>query len=187
MAELVDKLFERHGIAVLGFDVVWAERDPSSGIEALDALAQRRLKQCRLPEAYTKLRPSLDFDARFAASLKGRPVVLGYYFNRRGARGAAPTRCPPPVLPKGTFAGRNIESGAVSRLHRQPAGCTSRTRPRPATSTRWSTSTACRAACRCCSSSTAQYYEALSLAMVRTLLALRAKAGSRVPPVRRPS
>ena len=32
MAELVDKLFQQHGVAVLGFDVVWAEPDPSSGI-----------------------------------------------------------------------------------------------------------------------------------------------------------
>ena len=33
MAELVDKLFERHGVAALGFDVVWAEPDPTSGVE----------------------------------------------------------------------------------------------------------------------------------------------------------
>jgi adenylate cyclase len=32
MAELIDKLFDRYGIEVLGFDVVWAERDTSSGI-----------------------------------------------------------------------------------------------------------------------------------------------------------
>ena len=30
MAELVDKLFDRYGVAVLGFDVVWAERDPQT-------------------------------------------------------------------------------------------------------------------------------------------------------------
>jgi len=39
MAETVTKLFERHGIALLGFDVVFAERDPSSGIETLDSLS----------------------------------------------------------------------------------------------------------------------------------------------------
>src|SRR4029453_353881 len=31
MAELVAKLFERYGVEVLGFDVVWAERDTTSG------------------------------------------------------------------------------------------------------------------------------------------------------------
>jgi len=31
MAVLVEKLFDKYGIAVLGFDVVWAERDQSSG------------------------------------------------------------------------------------------------------------------------------------------------------------
>ena len=36
MAELNDKLFDHYGVAVLGFDVVWAERDPSSGIDVLD-------------------------------------------------------------------------------------------------------------------------------------------------------
>lgn len=40
MAELTEKLFERYGVAVVGFDVVWAERDPSSGIEVLDTLAR---------------------------------------------------------------------------------------------------------------------------------------------------
>ena len=32
MAELMNKLFDKYGLAVLGFDVVWAERDTSSGI-----------------------------------------------------------------------------------------------------------------------------------------------------------
>src|SRR5512147_3281392 len=31
MAELINKLFDRYGVAIVGFDVVWAERDTSSG------------------------------------------------------------------------------------------------------------------------------------------------------------
>jgi len=65
MAELIDKLFVRHGVALVGFDVVWAEHDASSGIDALDRLA-RELPQLR--SAYARLRPGLDFDARFAAA-----------------------------------------------------------------------------------------------------------------------
>ena len=39
-------------------------------------------RRSRFPEARTRsCAPSLDFDARFAASMKDRPVVLGYYFN----------------------------------------------------------------------------------------------------------
>jgi adenylate cyclase len=109
MAELVDKLFERHGVQLAAFDVVWAERDPSSGIGALDRLAQGELKDNpQFQAAYGSLRPSLDFDARFAASLKGRPVVLGYYFNSED-RAVRVNALPKPVLPKGSFAGSNAE------------------------------------------------------------------------------
>jgi len=108
MARLMDKLFDKHGVALVGFDIVWAERDTSSGMEVLDALAQGELKNA--PDfqlAYQPLRARLDFDSLFAASLKGRPVVLGYYFNsdQNAVRANA---IPPPVLPKDTFAGRNI-------------------------------------------------------------------------------
>jgi adenylate cyclase len=108
MAELVDKLFERYGVGVLGFDVVWAERDPSSGIEVLDALANKDLQGSRdFRETYARLRPSLDFDARFAASMKGRPVVLGYYFNSE-QRAVKANALPAPVLPQGAFDGRRV-------------------------------------------------------------------------------
>jgi adenylate cyclase len=109
MAELIDKLFERHGVALAAFDVVWAERDTSSGIDTLDRLAQGELKDVApFQSAYGSLRPSLDFDARFAASLKGRPVVLGYYFNSED-RAVRVNAIPKPVLPKGSFAGRDTE------------------------------------------------------------------------------
>jgi adenylate cyclase len=108
MADLVDKLFERYGVGVLGFDVVWAERDPSSGIEVLDGIARRELKgSVEFQSAYSRLRKDLDFDARFAASMKGRPVVLGYYFNSE-ERAVKANRLPPPVLPRGAFDGRRV-------------------------------------------------------------------------------
>jgi adenylate cyclase len=108
MAELVDKLFDRYGIAVLGFDIVWAERDPSSGMETLDTLARGELKgNAEFQRAYGMARPQLDFDRRFAASMKDRPVVLGYYFNLDEGAVKANT-LPRPVLPKGTFEGRRV-------------------------------------------------------------------------------
>src|SRR6185295_13829888 len=58
--------------------------------------------------AYARVRPSLDFDARFAASLKGRPVILGHYFNSTD-RAVRANSLPPAVLPKGAFAGRDVE------------------------------------------------------------------------------
>jgi adenylate cyclase len=108
MAELINKLFDKQAIAVLGFDVVWAERDTSSGIDMLDFLAQKDLKEVpAFQQAYRDLRARLDNDGLFARALKDRPVVLGYYFN--GESNAVKVNAiPDPVLPKGTFTGRNI-------------------------------------------------------------------------------
>jgi adenylate cyclase len=109
MAGLVERLFERYGVALLAFDVVFAERDASSGIDVVDRLAQRELKDnAAFQAAYARQRPGLDFDARFAASLKGRPVVLANYFNSTDQAVRA-NALPPPVLPKGAFTGRDVE------------------------------------------------------------------------------
>ncbi|MGB5081648.1 MAG: adenylate/guanylate cyclase domain-containing protein [Burkholderiales bacterium] len=108
MADIVNKLFDQHRIAVLGFDIVWAERDTSSGIDTLDSLAQNDLKDLpAFQQAYRGLRSKLDNDGQFAQAIKGRPVVLGYYFNL-GQDAVRVNAIPEPVLPKGTFAGRNI-------------------------------------------------------------------------------
>ncbi|MDH4322810.1 MAG: adenylate/guanylate cyclase domain-containing protein, partial [Betaproteobacteria bacterium] len=78
------------------------------GIRVLDELAQGPLKD--LPpflQSYRALRPTLDNDGRFAQAIKGKPVVLGYYLNsEKDAKRIA--AIPEPVLPKGTFQGRNI-------------------------------------------------------------------------------
>jgi adenylate cyclase len=108
MANLVEKLFAKYEIAIVAFDVVFAEADYSSGIRVLDELAQGRLKDLTpFLASYRDLRPTLDNDGRFAQAIKGKPVVLGYYLNseRNAKRIAA---IPEPVLPKGTFQGRNI-------------------------------------------------------------------------------
>src|SRR3990167_7707734 len=65
MARLVDTLFEDHGIAVLGFDMVFAEADDSSGLRQLQQLADGALAgQPGLAEQIERLRPELDHDAR---------------------------------------------------------------------------------------------------------------------------
>ncbi|TKC87747.1 adenylate/guanylate cyclase domain-containing protein [Trinickia terrae] len=102
MAMLVDRLFAA-GAKVVGFDIVMAEPDGSSGLASLDRLAAGALRDdARYAAVLAGLRGQLDFDARFAATLLGRPVVLGYYMNGRGeAHGALPA----PVLPAIEFAG----------------------------------------------------------------------------------
>jgi len=109
VAGLVNKLFDRYGVAILGFDVVFAESDRSSGLRVLDGLASGPLKD--VPDfqaALAELRPRLDHDAQFVQTIKGRPVVLGYYLTSdRDARTTGVL--PPPVLEPGTFANRPIE------------------------------------------------------------------------------
>jgi adenylate cyclase len=108
MAEIVDKLFDKYQVAIVAFDVVFAEADHSSGLRALEQLAQGELKDVpAFHQAFGELRPRLDNDGQFARAIKGRPVVLGYYLNsdHNAKRIAA---IPDPVLPKGTFQGRNI-------------------------------------------------------------------------------
>ncbi len=108
MATIIEKLFDQYGVAIVGFDVVFAEADYSSGIRSLDALARNDLKGVpAFNEIYQRLRPALDNDGLFAKAIKGRPVVLGYYLSsEKGAKRIQ--SIPEPVLPKGTFAARNI-------------------------------------------------------------------------------
>ena len=108
ISALLKKLFEEYGIVIVGFDVVFAEPDESSGLPVLDKLAKSRLKDLgQFQSALNELRPELDYDAIFADTLKGRPVVLGYYFNSE-ENAVKSGAVPEPVLPKGSFQGRNI-------------------------------------------------------------------------------
>jgi len=74
----------------------------------LEKLAKTRLRDVGpFQSALKELRPGLDYDAIFANFLRGRPVVLGYYFNSNDdalESGALPE----PVLPPGTFGNRKI-------------------------------------------------------------------------------
>jgi adenylate cyclase len=108
VSQLVTKLFDQHGIALLGLDVVFAEPDESSGLKVLERLAKGDLKDStQFQSALKELRPQLDHDGLFAETLKGRPVILGYYLSGR-SDGVSSGALPPPVLPEGSFTGRNI-------------------------------------------------------------------------------
>jgi adenylate cyclase len=112
LAALVDELFDRQHVAILGFDVVFAEPDESSGLARLTELAHNEFKdQSGFQERLRQLQPSLDYDVVFAKALSGRPVVLGYYLtsDRDGRKsGALPT----PVFEKSALQGR-ISQGTV--------------------------------------------------------------------------
>ena len=108
LADLTQELFARQRVSVVGFDVVFAERDNSSGLASLRALERGAL--ARTPgfaEQLARLAPSLDHDALFARSLHGRAAVLGYYFtsDRQGhTQGALPL----PVVTGAQLRGRPL-------------------------------------------------------------------------------
>ncbi len=107
MSKLIVKLFDKYGIRLIGFDIVFAEPDDSSGLKKLDALSKGRLKDsAQFQSALQELRPQLDYDARFAQTLAGRDVILGFYFSDES--GINSGALPAPVLPKGSFDGRRI-------------------------------------------------------------------------------
>ncbi|HEY9145073.1 MAG TPA: adenylate/guanylate cyclase domain-containing protein [Thiobacillus sp.] len=105
MTTLVKQLFDRYGVAAVGFDVVFAEPDTSSGLDTLRHLAQHDLAGSRdFQAALKQLAPRLDYDARFAGALAGRAVSLGYYFIPAGYGGTRTGMLPPPSLPENAFA-----------------------------------------------------------------------------------
>ncbi len=112
LALMVDKLFDRYGAAVAGFDVVFAEKDESSGLTVLQDLSQKQFRDDpQFQNALEQVRPQLEYDKIFAASLKKHPVLLGYYFTNEEVAGkyVAVNILPPPVLPAGTLAGKKID------------------------------------------------------------------------------
>lgn len=85
LADLTNELFEHQHIALLGFDLVFAEEDASSGLLQLKQLAKNELSTDSSFQSHFKtLAPSLDFDAQFAQALKHRNVVLSYYLTSDG-------------------------------------------------------------------------------------------------------
>ena len=171
VSELIKKLFDKYGLVMVGFDVVFAEADSSSGLPVLESLAKKEFKDnAQFQSILGQLRPMLDHDAMFAQTIKGRPVVLGYYFNSADdARESG--GLPVPVIPAGAFAGKNIaftswkgfggnlqefQKNAASAGHFNPLvdfDGVSRRVPMLA-------------------EYKGAYYESLSLSMIRTLLAL---------------
>jgi adenylate cyclase len=111
MAVLMDELFERYGVAVVGFDVVFAEKDNSSGLGVLQELGRNQLKGvAQFQSVLARIKPRLEYDHLFADKIKHRNVVLGYYFSNSGRDSEKNSSgvLPEPVFPAGTFKGRPI-------------------------------------------------------------------------------
>jgi len=103
MARITDQLFDRYGVASLGYDVVWAESETQQWATLLADTGTTAVPEDLLTR--------IDTDTVFARSLAERPVTLGYYFtNERNAQ--RKNVLPKPVLtpnelPVTTTAGAN--------------------------------------------------------------------------------
>lgn len=105
LAQLVDKLFDDYQINTLGFDVVFAEKDESSGLRNLEEIGASLKSDNGFQQMVAQLRPKLDYDQVFAASLKNRNVVLGYYFHQN-EDATSVGGLPPPSFAEASFGGR---------------------------------------------------------------------------------
>ena len=169
MAMLMDKLFDKYGVAVVGFDIVFAERDDSSGLKVLQKFGKNELKNdVPFQAALSQIQPQLEYDNLFAAKIKNRNVVLGYYLTNQKDRHAS-GMLPKPTFPPDSFRGHAVEftswngyganlpelqQAAVSAGHFNPlVDFDGRVRRVPMLV-----------------EYDGSYYESLSLAMVRTLL-----------------
>lgn len=111
IANLVDQLGGKYKAKAIGFDVVFSEPDTSSGYATLETFANRELKNIpQIGARIRELKPTLDFDARLAKSLKSRPVVLGYVMQNDKKSGLLPA----PAFTTSDLGGRNLDVGSVN-------------------------------------------------------------------------
>lgn len=172
LAVLVDQLFNQYSAAVVGFDVVFAEKDDSSGWKVLQQLGQNQLKDsAQFQTVLEQIKPRLDYDSIFASKIKNRNVVLAYFFHnsKQGDKAEVSGVLPEAVFPSGTFGKRPIafvvwdgyggnlaelQSNAVSAGHINPVVDFDGVVRRVPIVVEYN----------------GAYYEALSLAMTRVLL-----------------
>ncbi|MCF8208917.1 MAG: adenylate/guanylate cyclase domain-containing protein [Rhodoferax sp.] len=110
LADMMQVLFDEQNVAVVGFDIVFAEEDDSSGLSKLRELAAKELRgQPGFVEKLNLLESSLDYDALFAKSLVNRPVVMGYYLtsDRDGNKSGT---LPKPTLTLEDMQGRRVRA-----------------------------------------------------------------------------
>ena len=112
MAKLVDDLFTHYKVNLVGFDVVFAEPDESSGLKVLQQLAKDEFKDIpEYRERLEELKPILDYDRIFSESISNRSVILGYYFD---AETADKQTLQTGVLPKAALTKEQFKGHSVN-------------------------------------------------------------------------
>jgi adenylate cyclase len=100
MAQLTANLFQQYGVVSVGYDIVFAEPDQSSGLPVLERLAKGELAgEAGFANLVGQLRSRLDYDAKLGEALMTGPAVMGYYFNfARGSETVNAGGLPAPLL-----------------------------------------------------------------------------------------
>jgi len=109
LARVIDQLFNFYEVEVVGFDVVFAEPDESSGLSVLEKLGREEFKNVHeFTAGLDMLRSRLDYDQLFVNSLKDKAVILGYFFE--SSEDALNTGLlPAPVFSAREFSGRDFK------------------------------------------------------------------------------
>ncbi len=107
---LLENSFEKYKLKTIGFDVLFTEPDTSSGLAKLDELAKGPLRESgEFTNKLQALRPALDYDTRFAETIKKYPVVLAFAGSNQRSATMASLKLgvlPPPSFTKTTFGDR---------------------------------------------------------------------------------
>lgn len=101
LAQLVETLFDVYQIDILGFDVVFAERDSSEEMERLETLAQQT-GDTEFLTRFQDYKPYLNPDQLFAQAMEGKQVIMGYYFDKSSVRSTRTGALIDPLFEKGT-------------------------------------------------------------------------------------
>lgn len=107
LARLVDNLFGTYDVAVFGVDMVFAERDSRGGRDRIEAAAARATDEASR-RLLLEIAGELDGDRALAGSMRGRPVVLGYYFNVDKDKSDSVGLLPEPVFENDGFMSETI-------------------------------------------------------------------------------
>ena len=108
LARLIENLFDEYQVRLVGFDIVFAEADDSSGLTVLEDLATAALSDnTSFRSQLQMIRPKLDYDGIFGETIQKYPIVLGYYFNI--GETARINTLPEPAFEKAVFQAKNVK------------------------------------------------------------------------------
>ncbi len=118
MTLLVRQLFDKYKIRVVGFDIVFAEPDNSSGLNSLEEIGRKELRNTPEFQSFlAQARQTLDYDRIFAEEIAKYPVVLGFFLGGKTQKSG--------VLPPPTFEEKSIGDPGWIFIHHLASGYSS--------------------------------------------------------------